>query len=392
MINNKILFILLLLVTSINFTSCATDAGIFPLIDLSTSEDVLVLPNPISIVADEANSQILVANSNVDILYDAGSLAVISVDATDTTAPVLTAQELIETPNFATEMYFDGADTVYIPFRESDATDSTLDVFARYSLGAATVSETGRVSISDDPFGIAANAGVLYVVSDDVLELYDRALNNTASIDLTEAEDAGLDDADSADVMSVAIDTVGNRAVVSNSGGTMFVIDLTSNELIQTVSGPESTRSVLINNDILYVVDAITETVMLFDLNLLVAPASSPESVDDSEFLLASITVGNNPYGLALDAANNRLYVANTDDDTISVIDIVTYQEIARISLAADDISTAFLRDCDQPFGLTVGTYNAVPYLFVACIASHDVAVINSNTLNLVAIFPNTEM
>ncbi|EKD51248.1 MAG: hypothetical protein ACD_62C00296G0004, partial [uncultured bacterium] len=138
--------------------------------------------------------------------------------------------------------------------------------------------------------------------------------------------------------------------------------------------------------------DAISETVMIFNLDDLVAAADGLDTADDSEFIMASITVGNGPYGLTLDAANNRLYVANTDDDTISVIDTLINQEITRVSLDDDDIASAFKRGCDQPFDLTVATYNNVPFVFAACFASHDVVVLNAQTLAVVEVFPNTEL
>ncbi|MBU0507010.1 MAG: hypothetical protein ABII18_01450 [bacterium] len=382
-----ILFILLLITVN-----CSSQTGIFPKVDLDTAEASATLPNPISIVTDVANNQIVVANANTDILFETGSMAVLSVDATDTDAVVLAIEDIIEAPNFATQMFFDGANTIYLPYREEFSAGAADDILVQYTLGAGSIEEEERVTVAADPFGMMGDGTNLFVVSNDMVSVYDYALTEDTAIDLTVATDDGLDDTDAVDVLAIAYDATNDRAFVSNSGGKMFVLDLATNELVQAVTGPTSTRNLIINNDILYVIDAITETVMVFDVNALVAATDAPEAVDDSSFLLATITVGNDPYGMAIDAANNRLYVGNLADDSLSVIDTLTYQEIARISLDSDDIATGFKRDCDEPFALALDTYNAVPFVFIACAASHDITVVNTETLEVVSVFPNTKI
>lgn len=400
----KIICLIYLLI----FTSCSSGTGIFPIIVLSTSEDKVQMPNPISIIVDTANSQIVVANSNVDILFNKGSIAVLSFDASNTSAPTLTAEKLIEAPNFAVEMFFDGASTIYAPFRETSETDESMDTFIKYTIAASDITVAQTKTVADNPFGITGDATQIYVVSDRVLGIYDTSLNLIASVDLTTADTAGIDDSNANNVLDVAIDTTNNLAVVSNTGGRMFIVDLSTNTLVQAVDGPTNTRNLVIDSrdpdldcdddnadedcrDLLYVLDGVTEAVWVFDMNALPSPSSTPESVDDSKFLLTTMSVGNDPNGIALDETNNRLYVGNSADDTISVLDTLTFQEIDRISLDQDDISTAFLRDGEDPIGLALGTFNSVTYLFVACFSSHDVLVINTKTLNVVNVFPNRE-
>lgn len=65
-----------------------------------------------------------------------------------------------------------------------------------------------------------------------------------------------------------------------------------------------------------------------------VAEAGTVSVVDLAQKkMIATITVGRHPTALALDAAENRLYVANTNDDSISVIDTATRAVISTISL-----------------------------------------------------------
>lgn len=371
--------------------SCAGSDDIFPDVVLSVDEASASLPNPISIAVDVANAQIIVANSNVDILYETGSLAVLSFDATDTAAPTLTAATLVSSPNFAGEIAYDGAGSLYVPFREVSDTDEDLDKFNKYAVteGALDVSVAGTVA--SDPFGLVLSGTSLYVVSDDVLEIYNTDLTLLAQIDLTTADAAEIDDTSSEDVQGVAVDATGNRAFVSNNDGDIFVVDLAANALIQAIAGPASTRSILVDGSLLYVLDAFAESVWVFNLDNLPTPSSTPEETDDSYFLITTIPVGNNPIGMALDTTQGRLYVSNMDDDTISVIDTVSQQEITRISIDEDFISTDFLRDGESPIALALGDFNSVTYLFVAGFTSNSIVVINTESLGVVEVYPNTE-
>lgn len=388
----KQILVTCLCLVSFGLLSCAGEGSIFPSVVMETSESAVVLPNPISMVVDEANSQILVANSNVDILYSGGSLAVLSVDATDTASPALSAVAYIETPNFACEMYDDGAGSVYVPYREESSSGSNVDQIIKYSLGASSISSVTVTTIASDPFGMTGSGSDLYVVSDDVLTILDTDLSATTTVDLTVAEDSLIDYTDSTSVEGVAVDPIRNRLVISNRSGYMFVVNLDDDSVVQVLSGPTETRDILIDDDKLYVLDGITEAVWIFDMNALSTASGGLVSVDDATFLIHTVSVGNNPNGLTVDATNHRMYVANSDDDTVSVIDTLTYQEVARVSLDQDDISSSFLRDGVYPTSLKIGTFNSTTYLFVACFSSHDVIMINTDTLGVVEVFPNTEL
>ncbi len=372
------------------FSACAGESALIPELPTSISEAEVTLPNPISIVVDETNGQIVVANSNIDVLFDAGSLALFSFDAADTNAPVLSLTEILETPNYATQMYYDGAGSIYLPFRETATTDDSADHFNKYTLTAGDISETLAATVEPDPYGITSFGGELYVVSDDVLGIYNTSLALVANIDLTTADTEELEDALSDDVLAVAIDTTTNLAIVSNIGGKAFVVDLTAQALTKAIDGPESTRDILMDNGIVYILDTVLEAVWVFDINDILEATTGIEDVDDSEFVLATIPVGNDPNGMVIDTTANRLYVANSDDATISVISTLTFQELARVSMDDEDIEGDFLRDCEEPMDVALGTFNAVKFLFVACLNSHDVVVVNTSTLKALEVFPNT--
>lgn len=373
-------------------SACASSTGIFPLISTSTSESEIVLPNPISVLVDSANSQVLVANSNVDIQFDQGSIAVFSVDASDVNAPVLSASSVLSVPNFAGEMYLDGSANLFVPFRETSASNPSMDAFVRYTVSAGSLSESLVGTVDPDPFGVTGDGSRVYVVSNNILGIYDSALSLIETVDLTTADTADIESSVATNVLSVDLDTSATLAAVTNTSGRLFIVDLNTTELSQAIDGPLSTQNAIIDGNTLYALDLLTESVWVFDLSLLVAASSTPESVDDSEFLMETIKVGSGPFGMTLDAATNRLYVANSIDDSISVIDTLTLAEVARISIDQEDIATSFVRDGEEPLALALGTFNSTTYLFVACFKSNSVIMINTQTLQVVEVFPNTAL
>lgn len=374
-------------------SACASQTDIFPAVVTSAGETLAEFPNPISIAVDQTNSQIVVSNSNVDFFFEQGSLAVLAVDATNTTAPNLTASQVISAPNFSGELYLDATtNNLYVPFREASSGDASVDQISQYALTPGSLALTTNTTVSANPFGITGNASQIFVVSDDVLTTFNTSLGSPTTIDLTTAETAGILDTDSASVEYAAYDATGNRLFVSNPVGRMFVLDLNTNTLSQAINGPDSTRNLLISNDLLYALDAVTKSVWIFDTTQLAVASSTPSSVDDSTFLIATVSVGTNPNGMAIDSTNNRLYVGNTDDDTISVIDTLTFEEVARVSVHQDDISSSFLRDGEEPFALAIGTFNGVPYVFVAGFVGNSVVMIHGQTLQVVEVFPNNSL
>jgi YVTN family beta-propeller protein len=94
---------------------------------------------------------------------------------------------------------------------------------------------------------------------------------------------------------------------------------------------------------------------------------------------------------MALDSTGNRLYVGNSLDNTVSVIDTLTYSELTRISVDEDDL-TGFSRDGDFPFALTLGTFNGTQYLFVAAFSANSIVMINTDTLRVVEVYPGNTL
>lgn len=373
-----------LLILFLSLSACASDNDIFPAIPLSLSTSTLQLPNPIDFATDPANSQIIVVNSNVDLAYGQSSLVSISVDATDPTAIKLAATDAIEIPNFAGEIAFDGTNA-FIPFREASSSNDAKDQLHKYTIGAGALAEAKGTTISENPFGIAVNGSDVLVVANDKLEYYNTNLSKIKSIDLTTASDANIDNAHADSAESVAIDATTNRAFISNRSDNIFVVDLTDKVLTHVIDGPQTTRGIASDGTYVYVVSGYSSALWVINPANLSTPTDSPQKIDDAKVFIATIPLGSNPNGLAIDANNHRAYVTNTDDNTVSVIDLLTLKEVAQISLDNDDTG---LDDVKDPFGIAVDTFDGTPLIFVGGFTSNNFAVINGNTLKVEKVFP----
>lgn len=80
---------------------------------------------------------------------------------------------------------------------------------------------------------------------------------------------------------------------------------------------------------------------------------------------LGTIEVGRSPSGMAVDPTGARLYVANRESDTLSVIDLATLATVATVPVG------------HAPFGVTCQGGR----VFVANVQSGDVSVVDATTL-----------
>ena len=87
--------------------------------------------------------------------------------------------------------------------------------------------------------------------------------------------------------------------------------------------------------------------------------------------LIASISVGSEPVGVAYDSSNRYVYVANENSSSVSVINGTTNTVIASISVGSEPDAVAY----DSSNG----------YVYVANQFSSDVSVINDATNKVIA-------
>lgn len=114
------------------------------------------------------------------------------------------------------------------------------------------------------------------------------------------------------------------------------------------------------DQDTAYISDWFTHQVYPFDITKAQA--------------LPPLSVGHAPAGVLLNIAQQHLYVANRDDDTISVIDLQTRQDIATLPTG------------DAPYGLVLNP--GLHHLYVINVRSSDVTVIDTRKLEVITQWP----
>ena len=90
-----------------------------------------------------------------------------------------------------------------------------------------------------------------------------------------------------------------------------------------------------------------------------------------TQIVIATVPVGTEPYGVAVNPAGTRVYVANLLDNTVSVIDTTTQTVIATVPVGT------------SPAGVAVDPVGTLVY--VANFNSNDVSVIHPTTQTVIA-------
>lgn len=203
---------------------------------------------------------------------------------------------------------------------------------------------------------------------------------------------------------SIALNSSGTRAYVTNNGGTVSVVDTTNNSVITTIKVGSSPMNVKINpsgtriyisnsnDDTVSVVDTSNNTtvatvavgnkpfgVTVNPLNSFVYVTNSTSnsvSVIDTRTnsVVHTISVGKTPYNVASNQSGTRIYVANFDDNTVSVIDTSSNSIVNTIKVG------------NNPLDLVVNSLGTLVY--VINWAEHTVSVIDANSYNILNTIP----
>ncbi len=135
------------------------------------------------------------------------------------------------------------------------------------------------------------------------------------------------------DLIDLAVDAGSNRIYATNRHSDLTVIDGASNTVLLTVPlGSDSVRFVAIHpgNHRLYITNTDANTVTVLDG----APGSPTEYS-----VLATIPVETSPIGVAVNPVTGRIYVANHDRNTVSVIDGATNAVVATVPVSSGPAS-----------------------------------------------------
>jgi YVTN family beta-propeller protein len=155
----------------------------------------------------------------------------------------------------------------------------------------------------------------------------------------------------------LAFDSINGKVyVTSQNPGTLSVIDGSTNTIEDSVSlGVPQAIAFDSANNRLYITSpqgAASDPVFVID----------PSTIK----LLHAVFVGKDPFGIAVDAADNKIYVSNLHSDSVSVIDGSTDKVIKTIPVG------------HFPFGVAFNSVNGDVY--VANQGSDTISVVDSST------------
>lgn len=345
------------------------------------------LAAPIAVAVDPIKHRAYVVNSNNNVEFTSTTFSVL--DLTDPTAPVLLARpdNPFPAPEFSGQIFYDAATGLaYVPNRASDNADDFVDALLVIHVDDAA-GDFGTIesfTAGENPFGIACcdALGRIYVVNsgddgDGTLDVYDPA-NLTTFVRISLAvvsENFGTFDG----VESTEVVLLGDRAFVTNRFGNLYVVntaevgDTSKNPIDAIVFNDKDGdyRGIATDGTLLYVADADSDVEELRVIDPALIPTVDPDvstilELDISAVQIASVAVGEEPNEVA--TLNGRGYVSNTDDDTVSVIDLSSRSVVATIPVG------------DEPFGITPFTIDGRDLVYVTNLRSNSISIIDPAT------------
>jgi len=389
----------ILAMTLFGFASCGEDTSIFKNIPLTL--DPILLANPIAMVGSSGSKRLYVANSNNEVLWFDSSFYIL--DITNPVAP--TAIAVISIPNFSGNLLLDEVNGfAYLPNRQSSSEADSVDQVVRININEAS---PGFLSVElfesgEDPFGgFFDGINSLYVcVDSEVLRYNVNDLSGFSAVDLAVTTSSGrLIEAQ--DTRELSLSPSGNNLFVTNRTDSMLILnvnqfpppgapgrtDLGTEPVDYIVNGTISTRGATRDSQFLYIVDGVPpELRVMTDAGL--APVDGPaQEITTGSLQVASIPVGSDPGEVIVDEANSRAYVANTDDDTVSVIDTKLFTEIGRVAVDAN--LPANFDPGDGPFPLALANIDGKNYLYVGNFFSNNITVVDADALTVLSSFPD---
>ncbi|MFO1519885.1 MAG: hypothetical protein U1F57_09530 [bacterium] len=377
---------------------CAGNS-IFPNIPLSNTSPVL--SNPIFLVVDEPNARGYLINSNNQVNFSDASLMVLNL--TNPLAP--TVIKAVNLQNFSGQGVLNPATkTLYITNRFSgDPTDVTDRILAvNVDESSANFLGIQEFEADSNPFGIAFDGTNLYTANIASLDRYLVGnLNQRTRIDFNVEAVGTSTPVNTQNTRELVLSPSGQFLYIGNRGDKLLILDtqqipvpdptqsltLGGSESIDYVlSDTFSTRGMTSDANYVYVVEGNPASLKILSDKTLPLVSGQPQQILISSLAVAEIPLGNDPNEITLDSVNQRAYVPNSQDNTVSIIDTNLFVEVARIAM-----------DKNLPAGIPVGTYpfsvgvyhsGGIPYLYVLNHDSSNITIMNGATQSIVGHFP----
>jgi len=144
--------------------------------------------------------------------------------------------------------------------------------------------------------------------------------------------------------------------IANNTDATVSILDTASNTVSATITVGQQPYGVAVNamGSRVYVSNQTDKTISVID------------TMDNS---VSTIALANTPGGLAVNAAGTRLFVADNDGASLSVYDTATKSKLTTVSLGYN-----------LPEGVAVGPATGGAYaVYVSCSGSNKVVVVDAN-------------
>ncbi|MBI4212004.1 MAG: hypothetical protein HY540_05140 [Deltaproteobacteria bacterium] len=373
------------------FTACATQ-DVFP--DIGTN-----MASPTGLAVDSTARRLYVTNANSEVSYDwqQGSFQVL--DITSPAAPTLV--NTVQTRSYSGKISLDPtAKRAYVTNRFSSDFDVSEDRLFSMNIDEST---TNFLSIDEtvttrDPFATACcvvqNRLLLSTAENALLSFDVTAAELTPkTISLRRELSNGVLPASSS--MSDLV-VIGDQAFISRASGGIFVVNLNEIEnsdvnpvdyFIADVRTPrglatDGTNLLVADEDI--VGDTFAQRMLILDISSLMPDTDNTQVTlkdkDDDGLLQAAINVGKNPQQIVV--AAGRAFVTNADDDMVSVIDLTSRTVVKTITVG------------DKPFGMAIDAPNNTPTtLYVGNLLGNNLSIIDISssdptTFSVVARYP----
>ncbi len=350
---------------------------------------------------DETRARGYLINSNTLVNFADASLMVL--DLTNPTVPKVLSTVSLQ--NFSGQAYLDTTNQfLYITNRLSANVDDTVDQIIQVNVNPSSASYLSMTPFATDanPFGITSNGTSLYVActnSADLLLLSN--LNIRTQISFNIKNNLGIT-LNTSGTRELALSPSGQFLFVTNRNDRMLILNtnqiaVPDPALSLTLSGSSSvgydlantlsTRGIVSDSTYIYVVDGSSPALkILSEQNLPVNTSGTTTEIPISSLVVTEIALNTNPNEVAVDATNKRVYVTLSNNNQISVVDTNSLTQISQISLQNN--LAAGISQGINPFGVSVGHFGGVPYIYVMNLNSNNVSIINGNTLAVVASFP----
>ncbi len=392
----KRLLITISLVGSI-FLACA-GASIFQPIGDNLSA-------PIALVFDTATSRLYVVNSNDNVAFS--NTTMIVLDVSDPTAPVILDLNAnpVEIPELSGQAFIDAStQRLFIANRFSpDKVNIQDDILVLDVDEGTDFGDLQKIESGENLFGMACcdSSDRFYAVSDGELHVFELAdPTQKITVDLSVTLQSGQEfDGNS----TTHVTLYGTQAFLSNRAGVIYVINIANigvdgeNPIDYLITNLHDLKSIVNDGTNIYI-----DEVDFNDTDIgrwrSIDPTTVPPIADNGGAVIEvdidseregkpvekqRLDIGEEPAEMLV--FKDRLYITNSDDNTVSVLDISDPDDVTleiTIDLTDGGFSAAF------PFSLAAATFGAQDLLYVGNLGSNTLSIIDIASNTVIADYP----